>query len=230
MHDPFYRPDFSFLGRKIAAHAKNTAGQPAGPALSASALIHGFLIAIKTTNRNMGTMVTGRPFRRPTCDRGNAMEKDEWELKWTEFLTVGVPEMDEEHREFLSLANALNQAIIECKDKAAVLRLMDAILVQAAIHFTHEEQLLADCRYPDRAAHAAKHLQVTQQIGRVMKEYAENAIGFVAALKALKIIQLLIDHLLKEDMKYRDFLREQAEPGKVADNIHYLRKRPSLSA
>jgi hemerythrin len=158
------------------------------------------------------------------------MERDEWELNWTEFLTVDVPEMDREHREFLRLANALNQAVIDCRDKLTVLRLMEAILAQTAVHFRNEEQLLADCGYPDRALHAAKHGQVTQQIKRAMRQYEENAVGFVAALKALKIVQLLIDHLLKEDMKYRDFLRERQQPRKVAGNIHYLRHRTSLSA
>jgi hemerythrin-like metal-binding protein len=158
------------------------------------------------------------------------MDTNEWELKWTEFLSVGVPEMDREHREFLSLANALNQAIVDCKDKATVLRLMQAILAQATAHFKSEEELLVNCRYPDRAVHAAKHLQVTQQISRVMQEYQESAVGFVAALKGLHIIQLLIDHLLKEDMKYRDFLRARQEPHRPAGNIRYLGRRTRLSA
>ena len=67
-------------------------------------------------------------------------------------------------------------------------------------------------RYPETAAHIAKHAELTAQFERVMKEFAETDISFVWALKGLHVKQLLVEHLLKEDMKYRDFLRAQVRP------------------
>lgn len=46
----------------------------------------------------------------------------------------------------------------------------------------------------------------------LMKEFAESDISFVWALKGLHVKQLLVEHLLKEDMKYRDFLLGQGSP------------------
>ena len=135
------------------------------------------------------------------------MEKNGWELQWSDFLTVGIPQMDEEHKKFISQVNELTKAVVDCRDKTTIRRLMDSMLAEAANHFRHEEQLLVEWKYPDRAVHAAKHVQLAAQLDRVKREFETPAISFMGALKGLQINQLLIDHLLKEDMKYRDFLR-----------------------
>lgn len=140
------------------------------------------------------------------------MEKSEWEIAWSNFLSVGVAEMDDEHRQFIARVNELNKAIVEIEDKATVARAMDLMLREAARHFTHEQQLLALWNYPEAAAHAAKHAALTAQFERVVKEFAETDISFVWALKGLRLKQLLVEHLLNEDMKYRDFLRAQGMP------------------
>ena len=135
------------------------------------------------------------------------MEKSEWDIAWSDYLSVGVPEMDEEHRQFISRVNDLNKAIIESEDKKTVERTMDVMLMEAAHHFWHEQELLARWNYPETAAHTAKHAELTAQFERVMNEFAESDISFVWAFKGLHLKQLLVEHLVKEDMKYRDFLR-----------------------
>lgn len=142
------------------------------------------------------------------------MDKGEWEIEWSERLSVGVPEMDEEHRQFIARVNDLNKAIVESENKATVERVMDLMLMEATHHFRHEQQLLARWNYPDTAAHAATHAQLTAQFERVMKEFAESDVSFVWALKGLHLKQLLVGHLLKEDMKYRDFLRARGTAGR----------------
>jgi len=114
--------------------------------------------------------------------------------------------MDEEHRQFIARVNELNKAIIETEDKATVERMMDLMLMEAAHHFWHEQELLTRWKYPETAAHIAKHAELIAQFERVMKEFAETDISFVWALKGLHLKQLLVEHLLQEDMKYRDFL------------------------
>lgn len=141
------------------------------------------------------------------------MEKNGWELKWTELLTVGVPQMDEEHKKFIAQVNELTKAVLECRDKATIRHLMDSMLAEAANHFRNEEQLLVKWKYPDRAVHATKHVQLAAQLNLVKREFETPAVSFMGALKGLQINQLLIDHVLKEDMKYRDFLRGRAGLG-----------------
>lgn len=145
------------------------------------------------------------------------MDNSEWEIAWSDSLSVGVAEMDEEHRRFISRVNELNKAIIQCEAKATVERMMDLMLMEAAHHFRHEEKLLARWKFPDTEAHTAKHAALTAQFERVMKEFAQSDISFVWALKGLHLKQLLVEHLLKEDMKYRDFLTAQGRPNQLME-------------
>lgn len=141
------------------------------------------------------------------------MEKSEWEIAWSERLSVGVAPMDEEHRRFIARVNEVNKAIVESEDKETVARRMHLMLAEAEQHFSHEEKLLAQWGYPQTDAHIAAHAEIRAQFERVMKQFAETDISFVWALKGLHVKQLLVEHLLKEDMKYRDFLRAHVPPG-----------------
>jgi hemerythrin len=140
------------------------------------------------------------------------LEKSKWEIAWSNFLSVGVAEMDDEHRKFIARVNELNKAIVEVEDKATVARALELMLTESAQHFRHEEQLLVQWNYPEAATHAAKHKQLTEQFERVVKEFADSDISFVWALKGLHLKQLLVEHLVNEDMKYRDFLRARRKP------------------
>jgi len=138
---------------------------------------------------------------------GKRLDKSEWEIAWNDSLSVGVPEMDDEHRQFISRINELNQAIIGCEDKTAVQDRMYRMLMEASEHFAHEEQLLEKINYPQFAAHSAKHAELSAKFALLMQEFEETDISFVWALKGLHLKQMLAEHLLKDDMQYRDFMR-----------------------
>ena len=158
------------------------------------------------------------------------MNNCEWEIRWSDSLSVGVPEIDQEHRQFVARVNELNKAIVECRDKPTVERLLDLMLMEATHHFWHEQRLLAQWNYPERSAHAAKHAQLTAQIDHIMKEFERADVSFTWALKGLHIKQLLVDHLLQEDMKYRDFLLRQDDSDQSPDTSRRACRRKPVTA
>ncbi len=155
------------------------------------------------------------------------MKKSKWEISWSDAWSVDVPELDREHRRFISRVNELNHAIVECRDKPTVERLLDLILMEATHHFWHEQRLLAEWKYPERAAHAAKHANLTAEFSRLMREFEQADVSFTWAMKGLHIKQLLVDHLLQEDMKYRDFLRRGENPA-APHHARAERRKPEL--
>jgi len=136
------------------------------------------------------------------------MERSEWEIEWSDFLSVGIPEIDDEHRAFIGRVNDVNRAIVEAANKETVERLMDLMLIDATRHFENEVQLLQVRRYPHAADHATKHEQLKDQFTRLIKEFREDGLSFVWALKGLRIKQLLVDHLLREDMRFKDYFAQ----------------------
>ncbi len=158
------------------------------------------------------------------------MNKNEWEIRWTNALSVGVPELDQEHRRFVARVNQLNHAILESEDKPAVERLLDLMLMEAAHHFWHEQRLMVQWKYPERAVHAAKHARLTEELDRVMRDFEQADVSFTWAAKGLHIKQLLVDHLLKEDMKYRDFLQQNHDASPPQHKRPEKRKLELVSA
>lgn len=135
------------------------------------------------------------------------MEEAEWKIAWSDTLSVDVPEMDDEHRRFIARVNDVNKAILEAQDKATVARLMDLMLREAAQHFLHEEQLMQQWHYPLAQAHAEQHAQLSAKFNQAMQEFQESDLSYVWALKGLQAKQLLVEHLLREDIKYKEFLQ-----------------------
>jgi hemerythrin len=137
------------------------------------------------------------------------MERSEWEIKWSDFLSVGIPEIDNQHRAFVGRVNDLNQAILEVKSKVTVERLMELMLTEATSHFTSEVELLKARQYPRTADHARKHQELIDQLNRLIEEIREDDLSFVWAVKGLRIKQLLVDHLLREDRLFKDYFAQQ---------------------
>ena len=137
------------------------------------------------------------------------MDKAEWKIAWNDGLAVDVPEMDEEHRQFIARVNEINKAIIDAAEKTTVEQLMDVMLTEAARHFQHEQQLLQQWNYPQARAHAERHDQLIAKFKHALKEFQKSDLSFVWALKGLQMKQLLVEHLLREDMKYKAFLKTQ---------------------
>jgi hemerythrin len=128
-----------------------------------------------------------------------------WTLVWTDELSVFIPEIDAEHRHFIKLINELNEAITRRLDLAQIKKCMQAILDDAVAHFDHEEALFRAWGYPDAQAHAQKHAAALLVISGIMAGLQHGGVEYEWIAACLKIKKTLIEHILTEDMKYRDF-------------------------
>jgi hemerythrin-like metal-binding protein len=142
----------------------------------------------------------------------DAITNSDWKIAWNEDLSVGVPEIDEEHRCFIGRVNDLNRGLIDRVDKATIQSLMDLVVTEATEHFDHEERVLARAKYPGAAAHAAIHANLTRQLLVVLDEFRKSELSAIWIGRGLLVKTLLVHHLVNEDMKYRDFLRTRAGP------------------
>jgi hemerythrin-like metal-binding protein len=133
------------------------------------------------------------------------VEPGEWEIAWSDIYSVGIPEIDDEHRLFIARVNDVNRAIVELKDKVTVERLMDLMLMEATRHFRNEVKLLEARGFPLYAEHAWKHDQLGEQLNLLIAEFRKDQPSFVWALKGLRIKQLLVEHLLQEDMQFKQY-------------------------
>ena len=84
------------------------------------------------------------------------------DIAWSRVLSVGVDEIDEDHRKLVDTFNILNRAVAK-KEPADYLAAVLEELVNCTVwHFSHEERLMLKHRYPETAQHKAEHRELIQ--------------------------------------------------------------------
>ena len=130
------------------------------------------------------------------------MEMPVWKIEWSEALSVGIPEIDEDHKRFARLVNELNRSIVNRAQLHEIRHRLQMIIDDAVQHFAHEERLFKVWQYPDSQSHAAIHAEIIKVLQSIMSSSVATCLNRPWIEAGLKIKAVLIDHILKEDAKY----------------------------
>ena len=106
-------------------------------------------------------------------------------LSWSNQYLIGDDLIDAEHEELFRLVNDFHTRWLEAHDRQAIARVFNQLIVYAETHFRHEETI-----------------ETIFQLHRSYME--ENAHLEVNTMKFVK--SWLIDHILENDYRFRDFL------------------------
>lgn len=79
------------------------------------------------------------------------------QLQWTRDLSVGVEEIDSQHRELFRKINELDGAIKHGRAKDEIIRLVEFLNDYVGRHFGTEERYMSDHGYRDYQYHRKKH-------------------------------------------------------------------------
>lgn len=139
------------------------------------------------------------------------MEPSIWKIEWNDGMSVGISEIDVDHKRFISLINEFNRAIVDRMDLSEIKKRLQLILDDAERHFDHEERLFKKWEYPDADNHANKHAQIIKALHATMEKFMSYDLmsGWIAAGQAVK--DILITHILAEDMKYAEYYRNSRQ-------------------
>jgi hemerythrin-like metal-binding protein len=129
-----------------------------------------------------------------------------WKMKWDDGMSVGIPEIDEDHKRFIALVDRFNKSVADRMAVPEIQERLQDILDDAAEHFAREERLFDQWRYPD----ADRHAQIHAQLLKVLRDILSTiSYGFDAEWveAGFKIKDALMQHIQTEDMKYAEFYR-----------------------
>ncbi|MGA7748603.1 MAG: hemerythrin domain-containing protein, partial [Gallionella sp.] len=88
------------------------------------------------------------------------MERRIWKIEWCDALSVGIPEIDEGHKRFISLINEFNRCNVGRMAVSEVKKRFHDILDNIEKDFAKEERLLEGWQYMDLSEHTSKHGQI----------------------------------------------------------------------
>jgi len=135
------------------------------------------------------------------------MEDTPWKIVWSDALSMNNAEIDAHHQHFIALVNELNGAIIDRKDKADIGRIMQAVLEDAAEDFAYEEQSFVETMFPLAQAHRERHVELLESLGNSMNDFHQTDINLKLIEIALGFKNALVEHVLKDDCQYAEYLR-----------------------
>jgi len=128
-----------------------------------------------------------------------------WYLEWTDELSVFNAKIDAEHQHFIKLVNELNKAILTNMESDKIKKCMADVLDDAESHFASEENFFKQWIYPGAEEHAQIHIRIIHALRYFMTMFGNEDTKYTWKVVGNNIKLLLVDHLLNEDMKYRDF-------------------------
>ena len=126
-------------------------------------------------------------------------------LVWKDEYSVGIEEMDNDHKRLLNLINQLQTAVHYYTGKESEEKAMQELIDYTKTHFTKEEKLLEDNNYADIVAHKELHKQFINKVNELLEQYKNNSEAtLVDALSFLK--DWLIRHINGTDKEYGKIL------------------------
>jgi hemerythrin len=135
-------------------------------------------------------------------------------VEWSGALSVGIDEIDAQHRTLIGLVNELNNAIEERHGNAAVGDVLLRLEEYTRIHFAVEEGLMRVLGYPDLAAHKREHARLTEQLAELRGRFdaGRTALGF-ELMHFLK--RWLTSHIMESDQDYARHFAEMGSAGRL---------------
>ena len=95
-------------------------------------------------------------------------------VEWNDNFSVGVPDIDHEHRQLIELINELYANLQADHETEDVLAFFGEIHAGISAHFALEERLMRESGYAEYQAHKEEHERLLDDIRDLMDEYAAD--------------------------------------------------------
>jgi hemerythrin len=140
-------------------------------------------------------------------------------LQWSDKYSVGIPEIDEQHKTLFDLIDKIHTAIFEHKGTSACVGVLDELVDYTRIHFALEQSLMHMGGYPGYEEHCALHRELVSEV-----EAMQSKIHSGSAAISFELLHFLrtwlSKHILGEDQQYGAFFARHGH-----DNIRSWSQR-----
>ncbi len=129
-------------------------------------------------------------------------------IVWTEQFSVGISEMDKQHKKLVAMINTLIDNPRATTNSMTVSDLLTKMIKYAQEHFQDEEALMSEYGYPFKDQQSEQH-----------RSFVKKTVDFCTAVEVgvdtvpqamLEYLKnWLVHHILEQDMKYKTFFLER---------------------
>jgi hemerythrin len=130
-------------------------------------------------------------------------------VEWSDELSVGIEEIDAQHKILVNLINRLfDEAIVHQASPRVMEEILHELVEYTVIHFAVEESLFRIFHYPETEAHTTQHDQLKAQVLEIQQKIKQGEMTINTEL-LMFLKKWLEHHILYEDKLYGPFLLSQ---------------------
>ncbi len=126
-------------------------------------------------------------------------------IVWTEKLSVGITEIDNQHKKWIGIINDLNEAMKGGKSKEVLGDVFIRLIDYTKFHFKFEEDLFEKYGYTDKLTHKMIHQKLVNEVNGYYNDFKNGKLTVSINLMQL-LSNWLLDHIQKKDKDYAPFL------------------------
>ena len=135
-------------------------------------------------------------------------------LSWSDQYLIGNDIIDTEHKELFRLINDFHTHWVDAQDRRDIARVLNQLIAYAQMHFQHEENIMEAAGYPNLLQHQHTHEALIDSSFQLHQSYSEGNLHL--EINTMKFVRnWLIEHILKSDYLFRDFLKRQKSSGEA---------------
>jgi hemerythrin len=141
-------------------------------------------------------------------------------VEWDDRYSIGIPLVDEQHKELIRLTNSLYESCLQGDEaarenfKAAIRELVDYV----KFHFGAEEQILKNIKYPGFTVHKKQHEDFVRQVLEEVRNFEEGK-KFVPNVFVRFLRDWILTHIAMEDTKYAEYIVALKKRGALKSSI-----------
>jgi len=121
-------------------------------------------------------------------------------IEWRPEYSVGVPAVDEEHRELIDLINELHDSLHREGSKMDVMDFLGELYARIAAHFALEERIMRESGYDEFADHKQDHERLLDDIRDLMDGFEDGNYVDVESF-ARRLDHWFSDHFRTKDAR-----------------------------
>lgn len=129
-------------------------------------------------------------------------------MRWTPELTVGVKEIDDQHKIWFERAEQLFEAGKNRKAKEMISELLGFLDDYTKQHFADEEKFMLSINYPKYDEQKKAHTSFIEQLAILCNDYQASGGSISVIINANKmVIDWLIGHISRMDKQIGEYVR-----------------------
>lgn len=120
---------------------------------------------------------------------------------WSDAYSVGIQQIDAQHKGLIRLINDLHGAMAAGQGKQVLGKILEELVRYTEVHFTFEEGMLRHRAYSKLADHHKVHEHLTRQVIDLRDKYRSNKLTLT--LEVMHFLKSwLADHIMVDDQAY----------------------------